>query len=87
ILKGFINNTGNTHYQGVGSLVLMDANNQLITKVDANVPLIFPGQKKSFSVSLVEPVKPGTYKAILSVSEPNKGSALVKDFPVTIPAK
>ncbi len=82
ILQFQIHNTGNVHLAGSGILVITDSNDQMYEKVDVKIPFLFPGQTKSISTNLMDPLKPGSYKALLSVNGTANEAVFVKEFPI-----
>ena len=82
ILQFQIHNTGNVHLAGTGMIVITDSSDQLYEKVDVKLPFLFPGQTKSISVNLMDPLKNGSYKALLSVNGTANEAVFVKEFPI-----
>lgn len=75
-------NTGNIHVGGAGTMVITDATEQMVEKIDAPVPFLYPGQTKSISINLTEKLKPGKYKGLLSVAGTGKEAVFVKEFQI-----
>lgn len=75
-------NTGNLHFVGSGTLVIMDSGDQMIEKINIEIPFTFPTQTKSLSFNLVDPLKHGKYKALLSITATGKETPFVKEFPI-----
>jgi hypothetical protein len=82
IVQFQLQNTGNVHLAGNGTLVITDLTDQLVEKTDVKIPFLFPGQTKSISVNLMDPLKSGSYKALLSVSGTANEAVFVKEFPI-----
>jgi|JI10StandDraft_1071094.scaffolds.fasta_scaffold17749_6 hypothetical protein len=82
VLRFQIHNTGNVHVTGSGTLVITDANGQMYEKADVKLPFLYPGQTKSISVNLMDPLKTGKYTALLSVSGSPNEPVFVKEFPI-----
>lgn len=87
ILQFQIHNTGNVHLAGTGTLVIADSTDQMYEKVDVKLPFLFPGQTKSISVNLMDPLKTGSYKALLSVNGTANEAVFVKEFPIEYKGK
>lgn len=82
ILRFQIHNTGNVHLAGVGNIVITDMTDQMVEKVDAKVPFLYPNQTKSIAINLVDPLKAGKYKALLSITGTANEAAFVKEFTI-----
>lgn len=82
ILHFQIHNTGNIHLAGVGTIVITDTSDQMYEKVDVKIPFLYPGQTKSISVNLIDPLKVASYKALLSVNGSVNEAVSVKEFPI-----
>lgn len=77
-------NTGNVHLGGKGTLVITGGSDQVAGKVDVQVPFLFPGQSKSFTVNLIDPIPAGVYKGLLSVSGSQTSAAFLKEFSIKV---
>lgn len=82
ILQFSIHNTGNVHLAGTGTLVITDSSDQMYEKVDIKLPFLFPGQTKALSVNLMDPLKTGSYKALLSINGTANAAVFIKEFPI-----
>jgi hypothetical protein len=79
-----IKNTGNTHLEGSGTIVIMDSSEKLQEKVEVKIPFLFPEQTKSVSVYLTDKLTPGSYKALMSVTGATSDNVtFVKEFPIS----
>lgn len=75
-------NTGNIHFVGSGTIIIMDDKDELFEKMDVAIPFLYPGQTKSVSVNLTDSLKHGKYKALLSIAGTGKEAVFVKEFPI-----
>lgn len=82
VFQANMKNTGNVHLSGKGTLLLTDAQDRMVAKVDINIPFLFPGQVKPITATLIDPVAPGSYKAVLTLASSTQGPSLIKEFSV-----
>jgi hypothetical protein len=82
VLRFQIHNTGNVHLAGTGTLVITDATDQMYEKAEVKLPFLYPGQTKSISVNLMDPLKTGKYTALLSVNGSANEAVFVKEFQI-----
>ncbi len=87
VLRFQIHNTGNVHLAGAGTLVITDTNGQMYEKAEVKLPFLYPGQKKSISVNLMDPLKAGKYTALLSINGSANEAVFVKEFPIEYKGK
>lgn len=84
IIKFKIKNNGNVHLAGSGTILITDEKDKSVGKVPVTLPFLYPGQTKTISFNLMDQLRPGKYKAILSISASTNESSLVKDFGIEI---
>lgn len=82
-LRFKVKNTGNVHFSGNGNVVLTDSQNKVLEKVDIKVPFTYPGQSKSVSANLSDPLAVGNFKGLLSITGTSVDTALVKEFVIS----
>jgi hypothetical protein len=82
ILQFQIKNSGNVHLAGIGNIVITDTKDLMVEKADVKIPFLYPGQTKSVSVNLSDPLKAGSYKALLSVTGSPNEPTFVKEFAI-----
>ena len=79
-----VKNTGNVHLGGSGTIVITNATDKAIEKLPVIIPFLYPGQTKSISINLTDPLPKGTYKALLSVAGTANESNLVREFSINV---
>ena len=85
VFSAQLENLGNVHLMGEGSLVLEGAGNTFASKAKIVLEFTFPGMTQEIKSTILENVPPGQYKGILSVSPSHTtGSSFVKEFDVKV---
>lgn len=80
-----IKNSGNIALGGNATLVLLDSEQRSVLKFSVVVSMTLPGMENFLQADIVEKVPPGAYQAVFTLASPNKGSSLLKEFPLTVP--